>query len=152
MEFAYVAYNKDRKLVKGKISATNDGAATSMLASSGYQILSLKASKSILDMDKWNISFSRVNPKELIMFSRQLALLLSSGTDIVVALELLQTQTSDKVFRKALMEVVNDIRSGNSLAMAMRKHSKVFPTIYWRTIAAGEKSGSLEVVLRQMAD
>jgi type IV pilus assembly protein PilC len=152
MEFAYVAYNKDRKLVKGKISATNDGAATSMLASSGYQILSLKASKSILDMDKWNISFSRVNPKELIMFSRQLALLLSSGTDIVVALELLQTQTSDKVFRKALMEVVNDIRSGNSLATAMRKHGKVFPTIYWRTIAAGEKSGSLEVVLRQMAD
>jgi type IV pilus assembly protein PilC len=86
------------------------------------------------------------------MFSRQMALLISSGTDIIASLELLQTQTTNKTFQKTIGEVANDIRGGSSLSMAMRKHGKVFPTVYWRAISAGERSGSLEIVLRQMAD
>jgi type IV pilus assembly protein PilC len=152
MEFSYVAYNKDRKLVKGKLSASSDGVASNMLGSSGYQVLSLKAQTGPLNSEKLNMSLGNVKPKEIIMFSRQMALLLSSGTDIVVSLELLQTQVADKELKKKLAEVAADIRGGTSLSNAMRKHPRVFPALFWRAISAGEKSGNMEIVMRQMAD
>ena len=49
-------------------------------------------------------------------------------------------------------EVATDIRAGSSLSAAMGKHPRVFPEVYFRTIAAGEQGGNLSVVLRQMAD
>lgn len=152
MDYSYVAYNKDRRLVKGKLSASNYGAANSLLGSSGYQVLSLKAQASLLNSEKLNMTLGKVNPKEIIMFSRQMALLLSSGTDIVASLELLQTQVPNKELKKKLGEVAADIRGGSSLSNAMRKHHRVFPALYWRAISAGEKSGNMEIVMRQMAD
>ncbi len=152
MEYSYVAYTKERKLVQGKVSASSDAAAAGLLNSSGYQVLSLKGRGGLLSSEKLNTSLTRVNPKEIIMFSRQMALLLSSGTDIVASLELLQGQVANATLRKTLGLVASDIRGGSSLSLAMRKHPKVFPTMYWRSISAGEKSGNLEVVLRQMAD
>jgi type IV pilus assembly protein PilC len=152
MEFSYVAYNKTRKLVKGKLSASDEGTASNLLGSSGFQVLSLKAQASFLSSEKLTMPLGKVNPKEIIMFSRQMALLLSSGTDIVASLELLQTQVSNKELKKKLGEVAADIRGGTSLSNAMRKHPRVFPTIYWRAISAGEKSGNMELVMRQMAD
>jgi type IV pilus assembly protein PilC len=95
---------------------------------------------------------SRVKPKEIIMLSRQLALLLESGTDIVTALELLQSQVTNRTLKGVLGNVAYDIRGGSSLSAAMGKHPRVFPGIYHRTIAAGEQGGNLDVVLRQMAD
>lgn len=152
MEFAYVAYTKDKKLVKGRLSATSDGAASSLLSYSGYQVLSLKPRTAFLNTGKFSISLTRFNPKDIIMFSRQMALLLSSGTDIVASLELLESQVTKRNFRKVIGEIAGDIRGGSSLSNAMRKHPNIFPAVYWRAVAAGEKGGSLEVVLRQMAD
>jgi type IV pilus assembly protein PilC len=64
----------------------------------------------------------------------------------------LQTQVSDKELKKKLGEVAADIRGGSSLSNAMRKHPRVFPALYWRAVSAGEKSGNMEIVMRQMAD
>ena len=139
MEYTYVAYNKNRRLTKGKLNASNEGAANTLLNASGFQVLSLKSKPAFLSSEKLNMSLSKVNPKEVIMFSRQMALLLSSGTDIIASLELLQTQVTDKELKKKLSEVAADIRGGSSLSNAMRKHPRVFPALYWRAVSAGEK-------------
>jgi type IV pilus assembly protein PilC len=96
--------------------------------------------------------FYKVKPEVVIMFSRQLALLLESGTDIVTSLELLGSQTSDHNLRRVLGEVVSDLRSGSRLSEALGKHSQSFPPIYCRALSVGERTGGLEGVLRQMAD
>jgi type IV pilus assembly protein PilC len=152
MEFQYIAYTSDKKLVKGKLSATDEGAATSLLNYGGYQLVSLKTITPFLNMGSVTGRFSRVKPREIIMFSRQLALLLESGTDIVTALELLQSQSTNRGFKVIIGQVASDIRGGTSLSTALSKHSHAFPEIYHRTIAAGEQGGNMEVVLRQMAD
>jgi type IV pilus assembly protein PilC len=152
MDFSYVAYGKDKKLVKGKLSATNQTAAAKLLNYGGYQVISIKPITSFLKMERLTGAFSSVNPKEVTMFSRQLALLLESGTDIVASLELLQGQVTNRTLRKVIGEVVSDIRGGSSLSVALRKHPRIFPQMYSRAIAAGERGGNLEVVLRQMAE
>ena len=151
MDFAYTAYTEDRRLVKGKVSARDEEAATQLLGYGGYRVVTLKKAVSLFDKEKLLSRFSRVKPQEIVMFSRQLALLLESGTDIATALDLLQAQTDDETFSKTIGEVASDIRSGTSLAVALSKHPRAFSSMYYRAVAAGEQGGKLEIVLRQMA-
>ena len=152
MDFRYVAYTEDKKLVKGKLSATSEEAATELLSYGGYQVISLQAVVTLFNKEQQLARFYRIKPREIIMFSRQLALLLESGTDIVTSLELLQSQVTNKTLKNTIGEVASDIRGGSSLSVALSKHPRAFSQIYHRAIAAGEQGGNLEVVLRQMAD
>ncbi len=152
MDYQYIAYTQDKKLVSGKLSAASEEAAASLLNYGGYKVISLKLVTPFLNAEKLQALLYRVKPKEIIMFSRQLALLLESGTDIVTALDLLQNQVTNASFKRVIGEVASDIRGGRSLSSAMGKHPRTFPEIYYRTIAGGEQGGNLDVVLRQMAD
>jgi type IV pilus assembly protein PilC len=152
MDYQYVAYTEDKRLVKGKLSATSEEAAINLLSYGGYQTVSLKVVTPFFNTEKMAARFTRVKPREIIMFSRQLALLLESGTDIVTSLELLQSQVTNHTLRRVLGDVAADIRGGSSLSAALSKHPRAFPELYHRTIAAGEQGGNLEIVLRQMAD
>jgi type IV pilus assembly protein PilC len=152
MDFQYIAYTAEKRLVKGRLSATNEEAAANLLSYGGYQVVNLKTVTPFFNLGSLTARFSRVKPREIIMFSRQLALLLESGTDIVTALELLQGQSTNRILKGVLGEIASDIRGGSALSTALGKHSRAFPEIYHRTIAAGEQGGNLEIVLRQMAD
>jgi len=152
MDFQYIAYTADKKLVKGKLSATDEAAAASLLNYGGYQLVNLKTVTPFLNVGSIGGRFSRIKQREMVMFSRQLALLLESGTDIVTSLELLQSQITHRGFKTILGRVASDIRGGTSLSTAMSKHPQAFSEMYHRTISAGEQGGNLEIVLRQMAD
>ncbi len=156
MEYSYVAYTEDKKLIKGRISAANNEMAMNLLGYGGYQVVSLKpaggAGISLGSLERFNISLSKVKPTEVVMLARQLALLLESGTDIVTAIDLLQAQTTNKMMGKALTQVATDIRGGNSLSASLARHPRVFSKVFCQAIAAGEQGGSLETVLRQMSD
>ena len=152
MDFAYTAYTEDKRMVRGKVSASTEEAATDLLAYGGYNVISLKPSISLIDKEKLLSKFHRIKPQEVVMFSRQFALLLEAGTDIVTSLDLLQEQMDNQTLREMIAEVASDIRGGSSLSMALSKHPRAFTQMYHRTIAAGEQGGNLEIVLRQMAD
>jgi len=153
MDFTYVAYAEEgNQVIKGKVSASSETAAAELLNYGGYRLVSLKAIRPLLDKEKIQSRFARIRPRELIMFSRQFALLLESGTDIVTSLDLLQNQITNPAFKKIIDEIASDIRGGTSLSMAVGKHPLAFSQMYQRAIAAGEQGGNMEVVLRQMAD
>ena len=152
MVYKYVAYNEKRELVKGKLSAATEEAATELLDCAGYQAISLKVYVSFFNMDKLLASLSPVKPTEIILLYRQLAMLLESGTDIAAALDLLHEQAANRTLKKILGEVVSDVRSGNQLSTALLKHPKAFSTTYCQLLGVGEQSGNLETVLNQVAD
>jgi len=151
MDFAYTAYTEDKRLVKGKVSALSEEAATQLLGYGGYRVVSLKSRARLINTERLLARFTRIKPQEIVMFSRQLALLLESGTDIATSLDLLQEQTDNQTFSKIINEVASDIRGGTSLSVALSKHPRAFSSMYYRAIAAGEQGGKMEVVLRQMA-
>ena len=153
MDFSYVAYSEEnKKLISGKVSATSEEAAIELLGYGGYRVLSLKAVSRLFNRERLRSRVSRIKSAEIIMFSRQLALLLESGTDIVTSLDLLQNQITDRSLQKMVGEIAADIRGGSALSTALSKHPQAFSSMYHRAIAAGEQGGNLEVVLRQMAD
>jgi type IV pilus assembly protein PilC len=102
--------------------------------------------------DKLMLRLSPVKPAEIILFYRQMALLVDSGLNIVTALELLEAQTTRLAFRNVLVEIISDVRGGNQLSVSMSKHPEIFPPIHCQSLKVGEQTGGLEVILRQMAD
>jgi type IV pilus assembly protein PilC len=127
-----------------------------MLALAGYRVVTLKTVTpffpTFFPTAKISALFARINPNEVIMSTRQLAMLIESGTDVVASLELLQAQTTNRNFKKIIGEIVSDIRAGIPLSQAMRKHPRAFPPAYHRLVAIGERTGNLEAVLRRAAD
>lgn len=152
MDYHYVGCTDDNKLVKGKLSAASVEAAADMLSAGGCRVLNLEEVTPFFQAGKLTSCFSHINPTEIVMFSRQLALLLESGTDVVASLELLQAQTTNRSLKRIIRDVVSDVRSGNPLSQALSKHPHAFSTLYHRLVSVGERSGNLEVVLRRAAD
>ena len=154
MEYQYVAYNTEKKIIKGRLAAPDEEKAVGQLSTMGYQVLNIKSLGSLGKLTKsLDISFTaQIKPKEVIMFSRQLAILLESGIDIVTAIDLFKTQVKNKVFAGILDNIIASLRGGTSLSDSLAKFPKEFTTMYCRTIAAGEQSGNLDMVLKRMAD
>jgi type IV pilus assembly protein PilC len=152
MDYRYLGYNDAKKIIEGTLVADTAEIARRMLVEQGFRVLDLKPAAGGFSLSKLLADLYRVKPAHLVMFSRQLALLIESGVDIITALNLLREQVDGKPFKKALAEVSGDLRGGNSLAVAMAKHPRVFSNLYCNMIAVGEKTGGLETVARQVAD
>ncbi len=153
LSYRYVAATRQGKLVKGTIKATDEIAAERLLIGQGYTPVNVEIAPSMFSLEEALPSIFKINPRDVIVFSRQLATLLRSGISLLPALEILQGQvTTGRVFRKILETITNDLSAGSSFSQAISKHPKAFSDIYCRTIAVGEQSGSLEIVLNRMAD
>ena len=150
MEYEYVGYTSDRKVVKGRIIADNEKFAGDMLSRSGYQILNIKAITPFLTGTPSFLK-AKVGQNDIVMFSRQLALLLDSGVGIVQSLELLSVQTTNKGLSKMLETVIADLRAGLPLSTSLGKHPSAFSNMYCKIVAVGEQTGQLESVLRNLA-
>lgn len=152
MKYSYVAYTIDKKIINDTVIASSDAEALDIISNFGHKVLKLDKVKSFEpDWSSLFPSFFKVKPDELIVFSRQLKLLIEAGNDIVSSLELLQNQITNSTFKKALNEVISDIRSGSRVADAMSKHSNIFPPIYCRSISVGEQTGEIAMMLNDIA-
>ncbi len=152
MDYSYVAYAEGGEIVRGKLAAVSEAAATELLAYVGYQVVSLMPFKPFLSLDKLYETLFPPKPNEVILFYRELATLLESGISIVAALDLLQHQTTNRTLKRVLGEVIADLRSGYQLSAAFSKHPRLFPPVHHRLVSIGEQSGSLESELIQIAD
>jgi len=115
-------------------------------------VLNLKPITRRLNFGVLTARLSRIKPTEIVLFYRQLALLLNSGIDIVKSLELLQAQTSNHRMAATLGEVIAELRAGHRLSTALSKHPELFSRTSCRLLQIGEESGSFETTLKHLAD
>jgi type IV pilus assembly protein PilC len=152
MAFQYVAYNTRGQMVKGKLQAATEKAASELLTIAGYQVINLKPYVPFYNKEKLIDSMYKVKTPEVVLLFRQLSMLLQAGTNIGSAIEMLQEQSNNPLLKKTLREVVADVRGGNQLSKALAGHPKIFPSVYCQLLGIGEESGDLENLLKQVAD
>ena len=149
--YKYKAISSDGKNKSGKIEANNLERAQDKLKSEGYQILNISEAGAMDKDININIGGS-VKAKDLTMFCKQFASILNAGVTIIMALDMLSEQATNKTLKAALKDVQVSVEKGSNLADAFRQHPKCFPQILINMVEAGEASGSLEVALTRMAD
>ena len=95
---------------------------------------------------------SPVQPKDVVVFTRQFATMIDAGLPIVQCLQILSAQAESPAFRKIIGEIKDDVESGTTLAEGIRKHPKVFGDLYSSMVSAGELGGILDTILVRLAN
>lgn len=90
--------------------------------------------------------------EEVVIFTRQLATMISAGIPMLESLEILQEQAESKEFGLLLTRVIDEVRSGQDLSTAIGRYPKVFTDVYVSMIKAGEASGQIDEILVRLAD
>ncbi len=92
-----------------------------------------------------------VKPKDLQIFTRQLATLLASGIPIIQSLDVLARSSRSPALNTALIEVVANVSKGKRFAEALAEHPRVFDRFYVNMVRAGEEAGGLDAILTRLA-
>ncbi len=100
----------------------------------------------------WVMTRPKIKLMEKVLFTRQLATMISAGIPLLECLEVLAEQSENAFFQRILNEVVEDVRTGNDLSDSLDKHPAAFTKIYVAMTRAGEASGQLDVILTRLAE
>jgi len=148
--FKYKALDKDKKEITGLVEAVNEEAAAETLREKGFSIISIKEEISA-KMGGITI-LNRIKAKDLVIFSRQLAVMISANVSMVQALKILIDQTANIKLKMIVSEIADEVDSGSRLSDVLAKRPKVFSRFYISVIKSGETSGKLDEVLNYLAD
>ena len=91
----------------------------------------------------------KIPVRDFLVFNQELATLLKAGMPLVQSLDILRSRVEHPTFRPVLDEIHDNVRAGTSLSEAFGAHGDLFPPAYGASLLAGEKSGSLDAVLRR---
>ncbi|OQB44353.1 MAG: Type II secretion system protein F [Parcubacteria group bacterium ADurb.Bin159] len=153
MQFVFKAKDERGTTIKGVIEALNEGQALEILRKRNLVILDLKEAIGG-EKGKIKISFTKekVSSKDMVIFSRQLAVIISAGLPLVQALETLVGQTGNKYLDKIIGKIADEVRGGTRFSSSLERYPKIFDKFYVYMVRAGEVSGKLDEVLSYLAD
>src|ERR1035437_795214 len=148
LKFRYAALDATGKKISGVEMALSAGAAHLALRERHLQPLEVKEKSSIL---KFEITKKRAPRKEVMNFSRQLAVFMAAGIPIMEALEVIVEETTGNLMRNVILNMIDSLRNGDTFAAAAAAHPEAFPNYYVGILESAELTGNLDTVLTQLA-
>lgn len=151
--FEFQAKADDGRLVKGELDAGNESEARIRLRAQRLVPLRLEVKGAGDGKRKFNLNFfgDSVSLKDLQVFTRQFAVLISAGVPIVQSLEAMARGARSAGMTNTLNSVVSDVERGRRLADALAARPIVFDRLYVNLVRSGEEGGVLESVLNRLA-
>jgi type IV pilus assembly protein PilC len=154
VEFRCRLASPSGEITEGVYAADSESRLRHDLEEKGLYVLSLQA-KGALPGLGFAIRMprqSRIPTLEFLVFNQELATLLKAGMPLVQSLDLLRRRVASPTFRGVLDDVYEKVRSGSALSDAFAVHGSLFPSVYTASLLAGERSGSLDTVLRRFVE
>src|SRR5574340_75959 len=150
--YSYKVRNQIGEIISGIIDAPTTDAVAEQLFSKGYTPIKIEAEEEVQSpIEKgWQI-FDRIKDEDLIVFSRQLATLVSSGISFIRSLDTLSEQTKSRKLRSIIEEIRREVERGSSFSGALAKFPKVFSPLYISMVKVGEEAGVLDDILNRLA-
>jgi len=149
--YFYKAKDKKNEYVEGIVQAPNEDLAADILIDKGLVILWIKTAGTGIGA-KTSKFFQRVSTKDLVLFSRELSILIQANVPLVQALRILVQQTKNKNFKLIISEIGDDVEGGTKLSTALSRHDHAFSNFFVSIVRSGETSGKLDEVLVYLAD
>lgn len=150
MEFEYRARDLNGRVVRGVLEAPDEKHLHATLKKGGLYLVSAKVIKKGNPKKRKSLTFGKIRRKEVIAFTSHLATVISVGIPILQGLEDIARQTKNPKFRSIVEDIREKVRSGSSLSSALSRHPNVFSEIYINMVIAGEASGNLDNILKEL--
>ena len=145
--FTWEGVDRHGKRVKGEMSGQNDALIKAQLRRQGVNPLKVKKKSKPL----FGESSGKITTKDITVFSRQLATMMSSGVPLVQSFEIVGRGHENKAMQQLIMGIKADVEAGGSLNEALSKHPRQFNELYVNLVVAGEHAGILEEILHKLA-
>ena len=151
--FNYTAIDKQGKEITGSTEGDTDKHVRSILREKNLlPLLITEMKKESVNRVRINFKQNSLSNNDLSYFTRQLATLIKSGIPIDEALIAINEQNDKQHIKNIILTIHSKIMEGYTLSDSFSDFPKSFPLIYTTTIAAGEKSGNLSLILEKLAD
>ena len=147
-QFIWKGKTRQGAVTNGVLTADSKDLAIAELRKRQVEVTSVKEKGKEIAVPKFG---GKVPPQLVAIFTRQFSVMIDAGLPLVQCLEILGSQQENKAFKRAMIQIRQDVESGSSLADAMRKHPKVFNDLYTNMVAAGEAGGILDTILQRLA-
>jgi type IV pilus assembly protein PilC len=151
--YTYKAINESGAAITGSIEADSVDTATGILVNRGLipsKVADQKASRPLSSLISFFEYFQSVNPRELILFTKQFRTMVRAGVPMMTLLHTLETQTEDAILKRIIVSITQDVSEGSSLHDAFRRYPRTFSPLYCSMVRAGEASGALPEVLERL--
>lgn len=145
--YVWEGIDKNGKRVKGEMSGQTDALIKATLRRQGVNPLKVKKKAKPL----FGSGGGKITTKDITVFSRQLATMMSSGVPLVQSFEIVGRGHENKAMQHLILAVKSDIEAGGALAEALGKHPRQFNELYVNLVTAGEHAGILEEILHKLA-
>lgn len=147
--YKYIAIMVNGKKTKGVITANDFNDARRKLREKKLRVLDIKEHT---DGNLFSNKFSknRLKSDTISHFCRQYGIILASGINSITGLESLAKRSGNKLLSKEIIKIVNDLKSGSTLADSMLNEKSKFPKLLGAMVATGEATGTLEEVFKSM--
>lgn len=150
--YKYVAVNLQKKKYKGLFIAEDEKDLAVQLTKQNLYLVSAKLYKGGTPSAFFTMGTGKVKISEIATFSRQFAIMLSTGITLLDCIDNLKRQQYSAYFKSILQVISEDIKGGAMLSESLDKHKKVFPDFFCSMVHVGEASGGLESVFLSLAD
>ena len=156
--YQFEAMDPQGQEIKDVIEAPTQDEAQATIRSMGYFVTRIAVQKAAANAgpkkgkDRKTFAMGGAGGKKIVTFTRQLSILQDAGLPILRSLKILEEQSKPGALKNGLIDVCEEIEGGASLSEAMAKSPKVFDRLYVNMIKAGEAGGSLELILRRLAE
>ena len=148
LTFSYTARDEKGNTVNAEVKADSEQSAIKLINNQGFTPIKIEVKG---ESNGSIFKRKRIRAKDKILFTRQLATLVSAGLPITQSMRTVAEQTTNPEMGKIIALVIGDIEAGKALADAFSAHPKVFNDVFVNLVAAGEASGTLDQALERLA-
>lgn len=153
--FAYKAKKGPQEIVEGTVEAEAKEVAIAKIDQMGYVPIRVSLKKESSTVKTAPIThfgfFQRIRPRDLTIFTEQLASLVKSKVTLFEAINIISTQTENALFKRVVSSISSELKDGKTLSESIGRYPQVFPLLYLNMIRAGESGGVLEETLIRLA-
>jgi len=155
--YAYRGITARGGQVSAEITAPDERGAARQLRAQGITVQSLSAKRAgggggnLAALPVIGALFGRVRTKDVSVFTRQFATMISAGLPLVQCLQALGMQAERKAFQDIIAKIAGDVEGGSTLSEAMARHPRVFDELFVNLVHVGEIGGVLDAMLARLA-
>jgi len=145
--FVWVGVSARGKKLEGELTGNSIALVKAQLRKQGITPSKVKRKPKPL----FGTRLQKITPKDIAMVTRQIATMLMAGVPLIQSIEMIGTGATNKSLGKLMETIANEVKAGQPLSTALRKHPRYFDDLYCDLVASGEQSGALDKIFDRVA-